>query len=239
MCILTAQHLSQQPDSACSIGSLSTVAAMDHHCTPQVPTMPTIGTLCHVHVYILILSLQCPYLLLCIIHTVCTCCNISTEATARSTPTPTCKERMQTFFQRNKINPQFEYQSDNTTTDRARYRCIVRYTINGRQRKIDSGHYYYSKAEAKDQVAKLVLARENVVQEASRGNAPPSKVWKSQLKEYCDKKEQPNPTYLTVPSGTGYVSTVTCCCSMFQGQVCGSKQEAEHSAAWCALQRLQ
>lgn len=170
------------------------------------------------------------------------------ESVPRSKSTPvkvpgyTYKEQMQTFFQVNKINPQFEYHSDNTLGP-SRYRCIVRYTFNGQQNTVSTGHYFSKKADAKEHVAKQVLTREGVSDRrpmsgaSSKGTSPPTKVYKSQLKEYFDKKRLAvDIRYSTVASGNGFISTVGLPESIqIRGEVCKSKQEAEQSAALLAL----
>ena len=150
---------------------------------------------------------------------------------------------MNTFFQKNKVRPQFEIHSDTRSAGgSSRYLCIVRYTLNGQQKKVDSGHFYHSKADAKEQVAKLVLSKENastVVSMGAEGATPSTKVWKLKLKEYCDKKRatpELMPLYTTGSAGGGFRSTVTVVGCSYEGDVCKSKQEAEQSAAYKALQ---
>lgn len=151
------------------------------------------------------------------------------------------RQRANQFFQENRIKPQYEFTSDRTTIQ-PRYRCVVRYTISGESRKIDSRHFYSSKSDAKEQVAKLVLLKE-VTQVTSKGtSSPPSKVWKSKLKEYCDKNKavvELMPSYSTVSSGSGFISTVTFLKSEYQGEECKSKQDTEQSAAYHAFSSVQ
>ena len=148
---------------------------------------------------------------------------------------------MNTFFQKNKVRPQFEIHSDTRSAGgSSRYLCIVRYTLNGQQKKVDSGHFYQSKADAKEQVARLVLSKENVGAVVGKGAAtPPTKVWKLKLKEYCDKIRVTPPLYTTGDSGGGFRSTVKVAGRSYEGDVCKSKQEAEQSAACEALQCVQ
>ncbi len=85
-----------------------------------------------------------------------------------STSTENYTQQVKRFFNENSINPQYEYQSDSMTGS-TRYRCIVRYTINGQMKKVDSGHYYPNKPGSREQVSKLILSRENVSQDTSKG----------------------------------------------------------------------
>ena len=142
----------------------------------------------------------------------------------------------------NKINPQFEYHSDNTLGP-STYRCIIRYTFNGQPNTISTGQYFSKKADAKEQVAKQVLAKEGFPDKRSisgvlsKGPSPPTKVYKSRLKELFDKKRLVvEIRYSTVASGNGFFSTVCLPEStQIRGEVCKSKQEAEQSAAHQAL----
>nr|CAR65326.1 caspase-like protease 2 [Suberites domuncula] len=72
------------------------------------------------------------------------------------------EEQLQIFFKKNKIKPAFEFYShqSNDATRSSRYRCVVRYTIDGKPKKVDSGSYFLRKRDAKEQVAKLVLSKE-------------------------------------------------------------------------------
>ncbi len=150
------------------------------------------------------------------------------------------RQRVNRFFQENNSNPDYTFDSKTVPTQ---HRCIVRYTIQGESREVDSLRYYSSKGDAKEQVAKLVLERENVSQIVSKGITPPStKVWKSKLKEYCDKNKTVvtmMPVYCTKSSGNGFKSTVTFLGRDIEGEECKSKQEAEQSAARNALQSVQ
>lgn len=145
------------------------------------------------------------------------------------------KQQMNQFFQENGIDPKYEYLPDALC-----FRCIVRYVRHGVAKEVDSVRCYSSKSDAKEQVAKLVLSNENVViSKGSKGNTPPSKVWKSKLKEYCDKNRIVfSNSYQTVPSGNGFKSTVAFNGHVFEGEECKSKQEAEQSAAKRALQSV-
>ncbi len=141
------------------------------------------------------------------------------------------RQKVNRFFQEKGINPQYEYLLCSETGP-PQHRCIVRYTIYGESREVDSVRYYLSKADAKEQVAKLVLERENVSQIVSKGIAPP---WKSKLKEYCDKKKVVRPSYCTVQTENGFKSTVTFLGKDIEGIECKSKQEAEQSVAHQAI----
>ena len=157
-------------------------------------------------------------------------------------PGYTCKEQMQIFFQRNKIKPQFQWLSDNQL-GASSYRCSVQYTFKGQINTVDSGHYFSRKADAKEHVAKKVLTREGISGQSnsgasSKGTSQPTKVYKSKLKEYFEKKRLTvEIRYSTVPSGNGFISTICLQAEgiQIQGEVCKSKQEAEQSAAHQAL----
>ncbi|XP_064397902.1 uncharacterized protein LOC135344597 isoform X3 [Halichondria panicea] len=149
------------------------------------------------------------------------------------------KQKVNRFFQENGINPTYEYLYGSETGP-TQYRCTVRYTICGESKEVDSVHYYLSKGDAKEQVAKLVLERENVAPIVSKGISPPSnKIWKSKLKEYCDKNKVVLPSYCTVPTENGFKSTFTLFGQDIKGKECKSKQEAEQNVAhqaWLSLE---
>ena len=146
------------------------------------------------------------------------------------------------FCQTNNINPQFSFIED-ASSGKCRYKCTISYRINGRPGRIDNPGYYASKAEAKEQAARILIAKEaqaNAI--SSRGPSPTAKIWKSKLKEYYDKSGQPGvqPKYVTKECSKGGFQ-----CTLFSpeiGYTCGdigrSKSEAEHSAAHKALQKL-
>ena len=163
------------------------------------------------------------------------------ESTPTNVPGYTHKEQMQIFFQRNKITPQFEWQSDNTLGTSS-YRCSVQYTFNGKKETVDSEHYFPNKPDAKEHVAKKVLTSVGLFGQCnsgatSKGTSPPTKVYKSKLKEYFEKKKLAvEIRYTTVPSGNRFISTVNLQGEGIQGEVCKSKQEAEQSAAHQALE---
>ena len=166
---------------------------------------------------------------------------VSPPAKSPAIPGHYHRQKVNRFFQVNNINPQYTFDSETVPT--TQHRCIVSYTIQGESREVDSVRYYLSKGDAKEQVAKLVLEREKPSQIVSKGIAPPSnKVWKSKLKEYCDKNKTVvamMPSYRTVSSGIGFKSTVTFLGRDIEGEECKSKQEAEQSAARNALQSVQ
>ncbi len=85
-----------------------------------------------------------------------------------STSTENYTQQVKQFFKENSINPQYEYQSDSMAGS-TRYRCIVRYTINGQMKKVDSGHYYSNKPGSREQASNVILSRENVSQDTSKG----------------------------------------------------------------------
>ena len=152
---------------------------------------------------------------------------------------------MNTFFQKNKVRPQLHYSDTRTSDGSSRHTCIVCYTLNGQQKKVDSGFFYQTRADAEERVARLVLSKENVgaVESKRVEEAPPStKVWKLKLKEYCDKMRftlELMPLYTTGDSGEGFRSTVKVAGRSHVGDVCKSEQEAEQSAAREALQCVQ
>ncbi len=83
-----------------------------------------------------------------------------------STSTENYKQQVERFFKENHINPQYSYQSDSMTGS-TRHRCIVHYTINEQIKKVDSGHYYSTKQDSREQVFKLIISRENISQDTS------------------------------------------------------------------------
>ncbi len=149
------------------------------------------------------------------------------------------RQKVNRFFQENSIIPTYEYPYGSETGP-TQYRCTVRYTICGESKEVDSVRYYLSKGDAKEQVAKLVLERENVAPIVSKGISPPSnKIWKSKLKEYCDKNKVVLPSYCTVPTENGFKSTFTLFGQDIKGKECKSKQEAEQNVAhqaWLSLE---
>ena len=119
--------------------------------------------------------------------------------------------------------------------------------MNGKTERVDSGGYYHSKGEAKEFAAKKVLIKETkggTFEAVSKNTTPQDKIWKSKLKEYYDKKGQPNASivYKTFEVALGrFQSTVFT--GDFgpggaQGDVCDSKKEAEQSAARKAVKML-
>ncbi len=147
------------------------------------------------------------------------------------------KQQVNRFFQENGIDPNYDYPYDLTNG----FRCIVRYQLCGVNKEVDSKNYYSSKTEAKEQVAKLVLSKEKVSQVVSKGSTPPSKVWKSKLKEYCDKRRASvdmMPSYETRQSKNGFQSRVNFMGQIIEGEECKSKQEAEQNAAQHALRSV-
>ena len=146
------------------------------------------------------------------------------------------------FCQTNNINPQFSFIED-ASSGQCRYKCTISYRINGQPGRIDNPGYYASKAEAKEQAARILIAKEaqaNAI--SSQGPSPTAKIWKSKLKEYYDKLGQPGvqPTYVTKESSKSKYQ-----CTLFipeigyiHGEVGRGKSEAEHSAAYKALQKL-
>jgi len=146
------------------------------------------------------------------------------------------------FCQTNHINPQFSFIED-ASSGQCRYKCTISYRINGRPGRIGSPGYYASKAEAKKEAARILIAKEAQVNTiSSQGPSPTAKIWKSKLKEYYDKLGQPGvqPTYVTKESSKSKYQ-----CTLFlpeigyiRGEVGRGKSEAEHSAAYKALQKL-
>ena len=158
-------------------------------------------------------------------------------------PSGSDRERLNYFFQTNKVNPQYDYVSDNTG-GQPRYRCTIKYFMNGKTERVDSGGYYRSKGEAKEFAAKKVLIKE------TKGETfevvyttPQDKIWKSKLKEYYDKRGQPNaPVYKTFEVALGRFQSTVFTGDFgpggMQGDVCDSKKEAEQSAAQKAVKML-
>lgn len=154
------------------------------------------------------------------------------------------KQLLNHFFQENGIiDPKYDYYPVRSDCASG-FRCIIRYQLHGVAKEVDSERYYISKTDAKEEAAKLLLMKENVspiISKGSKGATPPSKVWKSKLKEYCDKQRVVSeylPSYRTVSSVNGFKSTVTVIGRVFEGDECKSKQEAEQSAAQCAMKSV-
>ncbi len=71
------------------------------------------------------------------------------------------RQQLNHFFQEKRIlNPKYEFDS-NCSSGSTRYRCTIRYTHNGEMKRVDSRRYYASRPAAKEEVARLVLLREN------------------------------------------------------------------------------
>ena len=102
--------------------------------------------------------------------------------------------------------------------------------------------YFASKAAAKEEAARRLISEETSRMVSSRGATPTTKIWKSELKEYYDKTGRPGAPlkYMTKECPkNGYQ------CTLFapdigyvRGDICRNKSEAEHNAAYKALQQL-
>ena len=105
----------------------------------------------------------------------------------------------------------------------------------------DTSTGYYAR-QVEEEAARRLISEETSQMVSSRGAAPTAKIWKSELKEYYDKtgragaplkyttKECPKNGYQCIlfAPDIGYV----------RGDICRSKSEAEHNAAYIALQKL-
>jgi len=100
-----------------------------------------------------------------------------------------------------------------------------------------------SPAEGREKAAKILIAKETQVNDiSSRGSSPTAKIWKSKLKEYYDKLGRVGVQldYVTkeVPKGGFQCTLFLPEIGYIRGDIGRSKSEAEHSAAYKALQKL-
>ena len=169
--------------------------------------------------------------------------DVSTAAPTHSESSMSEDARIQLnlFCQSNGVKPQFSFIED-ASSGQTRYKCTINYTINGRPERIDSAGYFASKAAAKEEAARRLISEESSWMVSSRGATPTAKIWKSELKEYYDKTGRPGaPLKYTTKEcpKNGYQCTL-CAPDIgyVHGDICRNKSEAEHNAAYKALQQL-
>ena len=169
--------------------------------------------------------------------------DVSTAAPthSESSMSEDARTQLNLFCQSNGVKPQFSFIED-ASSGQTRYKCTINYTINGRPERIDSAGYFASKAAAKEEAARRLISEETSRMVSSRGATPTAKIWKSELKEYYDKTGRPGaPLKYTTKEcpKNGYQCTL-CAPDIgyVHGDICRSKSEAEHNAAYKALQQL-
>ncbi len=117
----------------------------------------------------------------------------------------------------------------------SRYKCTIKYSIDGRPHRVDSGGYHATEQAARE-AAEIKLPRIR-----SRGEAAVDH--KAELRHYYVEVkgiEEPNIIYRTREvSRRGYQSTVYAPgMGYVKGDYCKSRDKAEHSAADKMLQEI-
>ena len=106
---------------------------------------------------------------------------------SESSSSEDARTQLNSFCQTHGIKPQFSFIED-ASSWQTRYKCTINYTINGRPERINSTGYYACKGAAKEEAARMLISKETSRMVLSRGATPTTKIWKSELKEYYDKR---------------------------------------------------
>ena len=126
--------------------------------------------------------------------------------------------------------------------DQCQFKCSIKYSVDGRKERVDSGGYHATKAAAKEAAEREIMKKEASKGLHPRGAKPMKKTYKTMLKEYYEKKgmqgvkiryetkEQPRHGI----QATVYAPEI----GSARGDFCRSKKEAENNAAFHVLQEL-
>ncbi len=166
-------------------------------------------------------------------------CNILFSAK----PIPNYRTKFHEYCQNEDIQPHCDFVEDRGNHN-PRFKCIITIKKDGKVFKKDSEVFYSRKDEAKEAACFNMLQMQF---QSREGGASGQVSWKSKLKEFYDKKGEPNKElkYDTKPAGNGtspqFISSIYILelGESVQGVISRSKKEAEQSAAKKALDKLQ
>ena len=129
-------------------------------------------------------------------------------------PFKNSRDRLNHYFQKNGLNPRYDYVEDYSSGQQPIFKCTIQYSVNGKIIRRDSGRFFPRKADAKENAARNVLQNMEADTQPCGGSggagATVGVSWKSLLKEHYDKRGHPNMVlnYDTMQNGSGFLSKV-------------------------------
>ena len=154
---------------------------------------------------------------------------------------PNYRSQFHEYCQKEGLKPRYDFIEDESGPSTI-FKCTISFTQNGSSVRADSNGFYLRKDESKEVACYKMLSK--VIQPIqSRGAVSDSVSWKSKLKEFYDKRGEPNTQlqYQTRPVGSlCYESSVFVkeLGKNVGGSTAKSKKEAEQNAAQTALRLL-